>query len=151
TSSALLARYLRAVGLDPVIYIPDRLREGYGPNVAAMTMLAREGARVIVTVDCGTQAHSALDAAAREGAEVIVCDHRLPSASLPTAVAIANPNRHDDTSGLGQVAAVGVAFLLCVALNRTLRESGWFGSREAPDLRNWLGLVALGTVADVVP
>jgi single-stranded-DNA-specific exonuclease len=151
TSSALLARYLSAVGHDPVIYIPDRLSEGYGPNVAAMTKLARDGAKVIVTVDCGTQAHAALAAAKAEGADVIVCDHHLPGETLPEAFAIANPNRHDDTSGLGALAAVGVAFLLCVALNRVLRDTGWFAAREEPDLRKWLAIVALGTVADVVP
>ena len=151
TSSALLARYLRSVGADPVIYIPDRISEGYGPNVPAMTKLARDGAKVIVTVDCGTQAHAALAAAKPEGADVIICDHHLPGETLPEAFAIANPNRHDDTSGLGQLAAVGVAFLLCVALNRTLRDVGWFATREEPDLRKWLSIVALGTVADVVP
>lgn len=151
TSSALLARYLRAVGSEPVIYIPDRIAEGYGPNVPAMTKLARDGAKVIVTVDCGTQAHAALAAAKAEGADVIVCDHHLPGETLPDAFAIANPNRHDDTSGLGQLAAVGVAFLLCVALNRTLRDIGWFATREEPNLRKWLSIVALGTVADVVP
>ncbi len=151
TSSSLLARYLRAVGSDAIIYIPDRIAEGYGPNIPAMTKLARDGAKVIVTVDCGTQAHAALAAAKAEGADVIVCDHHLPGETLPEAFAIANPNRHDDTSGLGQLAAVGVAFLLCVALNRTLRDVGWFATREEPDLRKWLSIVALGTVADVVP
>jgi single-stranded-DNA-specific exonuclease len=151
TSSALLARFLRAVGNEPVIYIPDRLSEGYGPNVAAMTRLAREGARVIVTVDCGTQALEALAAARAEGADVIVCDHHLPGEALPAAFAIVNPNRHDDGSGLGQLAAVGVAFMLAVATNRSLRERGWYAARAEPDLRKWLGLVALGTVADVVP
>jgi single-stranded-DNA-specific exonuclease len=151
TSSALLARYLRAVGREPVVYIPDRLSEGYGPNPAAMTKLAREGAKVIVTVDCGTQAPAALAAAHEAGAEVIVCDHHLPGDALPHAFAIANPNRHDDTSGLGQLAAVGVAFLLCVATNRALRAAGWFATSDEPDLRKWLSLVALGTVADVVP
>ncbi len=151
TSSALLARFLRALGCAPVVYIPDRLTEGYGPNVAAMTKLALDGAKVIVTVDCGTQAHAALAAARAAGADVIVCDHHLPGETLPEAFAIANPNRHDDTSGLGALAAVGVAFLLCVATNRALRARGWFEGREAPGLRKWLGIVALGTVADVVP
>lgn len=151
TSSALLARFLRALGCEPVVYIPDRLTEGYGPNAPAMAKLARDGAKVIVTVDCGTQAPAALAAAQTEGADVIVCDHHLPGDALPRAYAIANPNRHEDTSGLGYLAAVGVAFLLCVATNRALRESGWFDGREAPDLRKWLAIVALGTVADVVP
>lgn len=151
TSTALMVRFLRAVGSDPVIYIPDRLSEGYGPNVAAMAKLARDGAKVIVTVDCGTQAHAALEAAGEAGADVIVCDHHLPGEVLPRAFAMVNPNRHDDVSGLRQVAAVGVSFLLCVATNRALRAAGWFAAREAPDLRKWLSLVALGTVADVVP
>jgi single-stranded-DNA-specific exonuclease len=151
TSSALLARFFRAVGDEAAVYIPDRLSEGYGPNVAAMTKLAGAGAQVIVTVDCGTQAHEALAAAHAAGADVIICDHHLPGETLPTAHAIANPNRHEDRSGLKQLAAVGVAFLLCVAVSRALREAGWFTTRAAPDLRQWLGLVALGTVADVVP
>ncbi|MFN9545242.1 MAG: DHH family phosphoesterase, partial [Alphaproteobacteria bacterium] len=108
TSSALLARYLKAVGAAPVVYIPDRLAEGYGPNVAAMKHLATSGAKVIVTVDCGTQAHEPLAAAEACGADVIVCDHHLPAGTLPRACAIVNPNRGDDTSGLGQLAAIGV-------------------------------------------
>lgn len=151
TSSALLARYLTAVGTPPLVYIPDRLTEGYGPNVAAMQRLAAMGAKVIVTVDCGTQAHEALEAAAAAGADVIICDHHLPASTLPRAAAIVNPNRAEDTSGLGQLAAIGVTFLLCVALNRALRERGFFSQRQMPDLRRWLGIVALGTVADVVP
>jgi single-stranded-DNA-specific exonuclease len=151
TSSALLARYLTAVGERPLVYIPDRLTEGYGPNAPAMERLVSLGAKVIVTVDCGTQAHDALEAAGNKGADVIICDHHLPAGTLPRACAIVNPNRHDDTSGLGQLAAIGVTFLMCVALNRTLRLRGFFDKRVAPDLRNWLGIVALGTVADVVP
>jgi single-stranded-DNA-specific exonuclease len=151
TSSALLARYLTAVGAIPTIYIPDRMTEGYGPNVPAMESLAVNGAKVIVTVDCGTQAHEALAAAEAKGADVIVCDHHLPAGTLPRACAIVNPNRGDDTSGLGQLAAIGVTFMLCVALNRALRERGFFTKRPMPDLRRWLGIVALGTVADVVP
>jgi single-stranded-DNA-specific exonuclease len=151
TSSAFLARYLTALGLKPQIYIPDRLTEGYGPNVPAMGQLAAGGAKVIVTVDCGTQAHDAIDAGTVNGADVIICDHHLPASTLPKAYAIVNPNRGDDTSDLGQLAAIGVTFLLCVAVNRELRRRGWFETRTAPDLRNWLGIVALGTVADVVP
>lgn len=151
TSSALLARYLRALGAEPVIYIPDRLSEGYGPNIAAMTKLANDGAKLIITVDCGTQAPAALQAAKDAGADVIVCDHHLPGEVLPPTWALVNPNRHDDVSGLGHLAAVGVAFMLAVATNRVLRSSGWFATRAEPDLRKWLGIVALGTVADVVP
>jgi single-stranded-DNA-specific exonuclease len=151
TSSALLIRYFRALGLELRLYIPDRLSEGYGPSVAAMRTLAEEGAKVVITVDCGTQAIAALEAARDAGLDVIVADHHLPGEALPPAYAIVNPNRHDDRSGYGQMAAVGVAFMLAVAVNRTLRTRGWFASRTEPDLRNWLGIVALGTVADVVP
>ncbi len=151
TSSALLIRFFRALGIEVRLYIPDRLSEGYGPSVAAMRKLAEEGMKVVVTVDCGTQAHAALEAARDAGLDVVVADHHLPGETLPPAYAIVNPNRHEDRSGRGQLAAVGVAFLLAIATNRVLRARGWFAAREEPDLRKWLGIVALGTVADVVP
>ncbi|MFZ5781341.1 MAG: single-stranded-DNA-specific exonuclease RecJ [Pseudomonadota bacterium] len=152
TSSALLARFFRAVGADVGVYIPDRRKEGYGPNTPALLRLREEGASVIVTVDCGVTAHEALGAARRAGLDVIVVDHHLGEAALPEAVAVINPNRIDDGSPHKQLAAVGVAFLLAVAVNRALREAGWYGAeRPEPDLRQWLDLVALGTVCDVVP
>ncbi len=151
TSSALLIRFFRALGCEARLYIPDRLSEGYGPTVAAMRKLADEGMKVVITVDCGTQAHAALGAARDAGLDVIVADHHLPGETLPQAYAIVNPNRLDDRSGAAQLAAVGVAFLLAIAVNRTLRGRGWFATRGEPDLRQWLGIVALGTVADVVP
>ena len=151
TSSALLIRFFRALGLGVRLYIPDRLSEGYGPSVAAMRALADEGMKVVITVDCGTQANTALEAAHDASLDVIVADHHLPGQALPPAYAIVNPNRHDDRSGKGQLAAVGVAFMLAIAVNRTLRARGWFAARPEPDLRQWLGIVALGTVADVVP
>lgn len=151
TSSALLIRYFRALGLGVRLYIPDRLTEGYGPSVAAMRTLADEGIKVLITVDCGTQAIAALEAARDAGMDVIVADHHLQGEALPPAFAIVNPNLQEDTSGCGQLAAVGVAFMLAIAVNRTLRTRGWFASRAEPVLRNWLGIVALGTVADVVP
>ena len=147
TSAALLQGHLEALGARVRHYIPDRIKEGYGPNAAALLMLAQEGVRVVVTVDCGTTAHAPLAAAAEAKLDVIVVDHHAAEASLPQAFAIVNPNRVDQTSDLGQLAAVGVAFLLLVALNRALRKRG----REAPDLLDALDLVALGTVADVVP
>lgn len=150
-SAALLARYLRAVGGQARIYIPDRLTEGYGPNSEAMLALGREGASLIVTVDCGTTAYEPLKAAAAAGLEVIVADHHEAEAALPPAVAVVNPNRLDDLSPHGHLAAVGVTFLLVVGLNRTLRGAGWFRERPEPDLRQWLDLVALGTICDVVP
>ena len=151
TASALLARFIQAAGGRTRIYIPDRLKEGYGPNAAAMKLLAGEGIGVVVTVDCGITAFEPLAAAADAGLDVIVVDHHVAEPRLPRAHAIINPNRLDDASPHGQLAAVGVAFLLAVALNRSLRDSGWYESRPEPDLRQLLDLVALGTVCDVVP
>ena len=152
SSSALLARFLRAEGRDPVIYIPDRIFEGYGPNVEAMKTLAAGGARLVVCVDCGSTSREALEAAAGLGLDVVVLDHHPLGAELPPAVAGVNPNRQDDLSGLGHLAAVGVTFLAVVAVNRELRRRGWNGpDRREPELMQWLDLVALGTVCDVVP
>lgn len=151
TSSALLQRFFKAVGGDIRIYIPDRIREGYGPNAPALMTLRDEGIRLIVTVDCGTMAHRVLGLAADAGLEIVVVDHHQAEPALPPAFALVNPNRLDDTSGQGTLAAVGVAFLLVVAVNRRLREAGWFATRDAPDLLAFLDLVALGTVCDVVP
>ncbi len=151
TSSALMLRFLRAVGSDAVLYVPDRILEGYGPNEAAFVALAAQGARLVVTLDCGITAHDALAAAADAGLAVIVIDHHAAEAALPPAYAVVNPNRLDETGALGHLAAVGVAFLALVAVNRALRRAGWYAGRPEPDLRQWLDLVALGTVADVVP
>ncbi len=152
TSSALLERFLRHVGAEATVYIPDRVREGYGPNTPALRMLAAQDVRVVVTVDCGTAAFAPLEAAAEAGLDVIVIDHHLAEARLPRAHAVVNPNRLDEESPHRALAAVGVAFLLVVGVNRALREAGWFGAeRGEPDLREWLDLVALGTVCDVVP
>jgi len=151
TSSALLLRFLAGVGAEPVVYIPDRLKEGYGPNAPAMRRLAEAGAQVVVTVDCGTLAFDALEAAAAAGLDAIVVDHHLAEAALPRAVAVINPNRLDESGAHGQLAAVGVAFLLAVATNRALRARGFFARRPEPSLMQWLDLVALGTVCDVVP
>ena len=151
TSAALLSRFLAAVAGAPTIYIPDRLREGYGPNAAAMRMLEAQDVRVVVTVDCGISAFDALAEAADAGLDVIVVDHHVAEARLPRACAVIDPNRLDDDSTHGQLAAVGVAFLLVVGLNRHLREAGWYRGRAEPDLLQWLDLVALGTVCDVVP
>jgi len=151
TSAALLVRLLRALGLAPRCYIPDRLMEGYGPSGAALVRLAEEGARLIVTVDCGAQAFEALNMARAAGVDVIVVDHHKCAAALPAALALVNPNRLDEDEGAahGHLAAVGVAFLLGAALLRTLRARGWFATRPEPKLIDGLDLVALGTVADV--
>src|SRR5437588_1473999 len=151
TAAALLLRFFAAVGVRASVYVPDRMREGYGPNAPALLRLKAEGAAVVVTVDCGATAHEPLAAAAEAGLDVIVIDHHVTEPLLPRAVALVNPNRLDETSPHGALAAVGVAFLLVVALNRALREAGWYRARAAPDLLQWLDLVALGTVCDVVP
>jgi single-stranded-DNA-specific exonuclease len=152
TSAALLARFLRRCGLDPLIHIPDRLFEGYGPNIEAVRALAQRGATLLVTVDCGTTSIEPLEEARKLGVEVIVIDHHQADETLPPALAIVNPNRRDDLSGLGHLAAVGLVFMTVVAVNRELRQRGfWTGERPEPDLLSFLDDVALGTVADVVP
>ncbi|HIE20490.1 MAG TPA: single-stranded-DNA-specific exonuclease RecJ, partial [Rhodospirillales bacterium] len=151
TSSALLKRFIAAVGGRTQVYIPDRIKEGYGPNTPALIKFKDDGISVVVTVDCGTSAFEPLEAAKDAGLEMIVVDHHEAEATLPPATAIINPNRLDDDSGQGQLAAVGVAFLLVVAVNRALRSAGWYETRPEPDLTGWLDLVALGTVCDVVP
>jgi single-stranded-DNA-specific exonuclease len=152
TSAALLSRFFAAAGARTRIYVPDRLREGYGPNAPALLRLHEEGARLVVTVDCGTTAYLPLAEAAEAGLEVIVIDHHVAEPLLPRATAIVNPNRLDETTPHGGLAAVGVAFLLVVGVNRALRRDGWYdGGRTEPDLMGWLDLVALGTVCDVVP
>jgi single-stranded-DNA-specific exonuclease len=152
TSAAVLASFLRAAGLDPPIHIPDRIFEGYGPNIEAIRALAERGAKLIVTVDCGTTSLEPLAEAKRLGLDCVVIDHHLADEVLPDAVAIVNPNRLDDLSGLGHLAAVGLVFLTVVAANRELRRRGfWTAARPEPELIDLLDLVALGTVADVVP
>ena len=152
TSSALLIRLLRMLGHDAGHYIPDRLLEGYGPSGEALVRLAEQGSSLIVTVDCGAMAHEALGMAHDAGVDVIVVDHHKCSAELPRAAALVNPNRLDESdlgARHGHLAAVGVAFLLAIAVVRTLRSRGYFESRPEPDIRALLDLVALGTVADV--
>ncbi|HAN89479.1 MAG TPA: single-stranded-DNA-specific exonuclease RecJ [Erythrobacter sp.] len=152
TSSALLIRLLRDLGVEAGYYIPDRLLEGYGPSGEALVRLGQSGSSLIVTVDCGAMAHEALAMAHDAGIDVIVVDHHKCSAELPKTVALVNPNRldeEDDAAAHGHLAAVGVAFLLGIALVRTLRQRGFFAGRKEPDLLALLDVVALGTVADV--
>ena len=150
-SAALLAGYLRGCGLAVDIHIPDRITEGYGPNAEAIRTLAAAGARLLVTVDCGTAGHGPLAEAARLGLDVVVLDHHGAPERLPEAVAIVNPNRQDDLSGLGHLCAAGIVFVTLVALGRELRRRGFWAGRPEPDLLAALDLVALATVADVVP
>jgi single-stranded-DNA-specific exonuclease len=152
TSAALLGTFLRRAGVEPLIYIPDRIFEGYGPNVPAVRSLAERGTRLLVTVDCGTTSHEPLTEAARLGLDVVVIDHHQADEQLPPAVAVVNPNRLDDVSRLGHLAAAGVTFLVLVAINRELRVRGfWTAARPEPDLLDLTDLAALGTIADVVP
>ena len=150
TSSALLAWHLRHCGLDPLIHIPDRIFEGYGPNVEAVRGLANKGATLLVTVDCGTTSIEPLAEAKRLGMDVVVIDHHQCGDELPVVDALVNPNRPDDLSGLGHLAAVGLVFVTLVAVNRELRARNfWTDERPEPDLLSVLHHVALGTVADV--
>ncbi|PSJ38611.1 single-stranded-DNA-specific exonuclease RecJ [Sphingomonas deserti] len=152
TSAALLIRLLRDLGGNPGAYIPDRLMEGYGPSGEALVRLGRDGADLVVTVDCGAQAFEALDMAKAAGVEVIVVDHHKCASRLPVASALVNPNRldeADEAAAHGHLAAVGVCFLLGAALIRVLRARGFFADRPEPKLIDLLDLVALGTVADV--
>ncbi len=151
TSAALLKRFCEEVGGRLKVYIPDRVKEGYGPNVHALKKIATDGTQLLITVDCGTLAHEPLSLAAEMGLDVIVADHHIAEPSLPTALAVVNPNRIDEDGGYEQLAAVGVTFMLVIATNRVLRGFGWYNQRPKPDLMQWLDLVALGTVCDVVP
>jgi single-stranded-DNA-specific exonuclease len=147
SSAALLARYLRHFGIEAEIYIPDRIFEGYGPNPAAMRQLA-ERASLIVTVDCGTNSAEAFAAIGGGKTDIVVLDHHQVGGPLPEVVAVVNPNRDDDLSGLGHLCAAGVVFMTLVEVSRQLRTSG---GGKLPDLLTMLDLVALGTVCDVVP
>ena len=147
-SCALMARYLRHFGLDPQVHIPDRVFEGYGPNVAAMDKLIDAGASLIITLDCGTTSDGPIAHARQRCADVLVIDHHLSDHELPPATALVNPNRPDDISGLSYLCAAGVTFMVLVAVNRVLRQRGDTG---LPDLLKLLDLVALATVCDVVP
>jgi len=152
TSAALLALLFRQLGAEPIVYIPDRLMEGYGPSGAALVELKKRGASLAVTVDCGAQAFDALEEAKAAGLDVIVVDHHQCGTLLPVAYAMINPNRLDEGeigAAHGHLAAVGMAFLLGVALLRELRRRGFFETREEPNILDLLDLVALGTVADV--
>ncbi|BAO99899.1 single-stranded-DNA-specific exonuclease RecJ [Wolbachia endosymbiont of Cimex lectularius] len=150
TSSALINRYLRTIGIRSIIYIPDRINEGYGLNADALLQLKKKGIDLCISVDCGTLAYQPIEDAKNFGLDIIVIDHHLGTEKLPSAVAVVNPNRLDESSPYTNLAAVGVSFLLIVALNKNLREQGFFTNRKEPDLFDLLDLVALGTVCDVM-
>ncbi|MEM6812514.1 MAG: single-stranded-DNA-specific exonuclease RecJ [Pseudomonadota bacterium] len=151
TSSGIMARFLRHCGIDAPIYIPDRLTEGYGPSVGSMQSLKDQGCEYVLMLDCGITSFEPLEAAEQMGVKVCVFDHHEPEGELPKAKYVVNPKRHDDKAGLEMLAACGVTFMACVALNKKLREKDFFQDRDEAPLKNWLDLVALGTVCDMVP
>ncbi|MGO8739712.1 single-stranded-DNA-specific exonuclease RecJ [Rhodoblastus sp.] len=149
-SSALLAEFFDFCGVPRLIHIPDRITEGYGPNVEAIRAFSARGATLLVTVDCGTTSFEPFAEARRLGMDVVVLDHHQAPETLPNAIVV-NPNRQDDVSGQGALCAAGVAFVALVALNRALRARGFWRERQEFDLLGSLDLVALATVADVAP
>ena len=151
-ATALLVRYFRSIGLEALLYIPDRMTEGYGPNNQAMDTLKGMGAHVVITVDCGSVAFEPMAYAKSIGLDVIITDHHQTVPELPECVALVNPNRVDETSPCTMLSGAGVAFYLVLSLTRSLREKGFFNeNRKEPDNRYLLDLVAVSTVCDMVP
>ncbi len=153
TSSALMHRFLKLCGVDAPIYIPGRLTEGYGPNVDALQSLKDDGAEVLFLLDCGTTAFDVVQAASDMGLDIIILDHHEAEEKLPAAKFVINPKRKDDRSNLDVLAAVGVTFLTCVAINNKLKALKFFENNgvDAPDMRRFLDILAFGTVCDMVP
>ena len=153
TSTALLGKYFSEIKTQYEIYIPDRKKEGYGPSIESFKELISNGVKIIFTVDCGTLSFEAINYAKKNNIDVIVLDHHQSEVHLPKAFSIVNPNRLDDNSNLNYLCAAGVIFMFLVSLNRKLRLDKWFKKKEInePNLINYLDLVSLGTVCDVVP
>jgi single-stranded-DNA-specific exonuclease len=151
SSAALLLRFLRAVGHDALVYLPDRLTEGYGPSEKAVTSLKEQGAELLLTLDCGVLSHDPLAHAAELGLTTIIVDHHQAGVDLPQAFAVINPNRQDDISGQGHLCACGVVMILIATTNKHLREMGHYQTTQEPNMLQWLDLVALATICDVVP
>lgn len=151
TSTSLFLRFFRMIGIEVGFYIPDRQIEGYGPNIEAFNTLKKQGVDLIITVDCGTVSFPQILHAKEIGLDVIVVDHHASEPELPNCVGVVNPNRFDENSPYTYLAAVGVSFLVCVAINRELRSFGFFKNSQEPNLISLLDIVALGTVCDVVP
>ena len=153
TSTALLGKYFSELKISYEIYIPDRRKEGYGPSVKSFEELIKKGVKIIFTVDCGTLSFKAIDYAKKNNIDVIVLDHHQSEVNLPNAYSVINPNRFDDKSNLQYLCAAGVTFMFLVSMNRILRSKKWFINNEInePNLINYLDLVSLGTVCDVVP
>ncbi len=153
TSTAVLGNYFKDIGLDISIYIPDRKTEGYGPTKNGFDKLIKQGVNLIFTVDCGTMSFETIDDYQKKNIDIIVLDHHQSELKLPNAFSIVNPNRFDDTSNLNYLCAAGVCFMFLIGLNSKLRELKWFKKKNIPEpnLINFLDLVSLGTVCDVVP
>ena len=153
TSTALLGNYFSELKLDYQIYIPDRKKEGYGPTIKSFEKLIENNVKVIFTVDCGTLSFDAINFANDKNIDVIVLDHHQSEIELPKAYSIINPNQLEDRSNLQFLCAAGVSFMFLISLNRELRKKKWFNQNDLlePDLINYLDLVSLGTVCDVVP
>lgn len=150
TSSALLKRFFRDIGIDADIYIPNRIEEGYGPNVEAFQSIMSTGTKLIITVDCGSVSFDPIAYAEDNGTNVVILDHHLSLETLPKAHAIVNPNRIDETFSFKTLAAVGVTYLTIIAIKSTLSKNGYFDGKEELNLLQYLDLVALGTVCDVM-
>lgn len=150
TSTALLIRFFRMLNVNVGFYIPDRQEEGYGPNSEAFKQLSLSGTKLIITVDCGTLSFEPIALAKSMGTDVVVIDHHAGAETHPECVALINPNRIDEDSTLKHLAAVGISFMVCVAITQSLRAQGYFTDKLAPDLISLLDIVALGTVCDVV-
>lgn len=153
TSSSVLRLFLESVGIEPLVHIPER-DEGYGPSTLAIDEFLAQGVDLVITVDCGTTAFDVFNYAKEKNVEVIVLDHHEAEIKLPDVYAVVNPKRLDEDNAypyLKYMAAVGVVFCTIVAINRELRQKGFFNGRNEPNLMQWLDLVALGTVCDVVP
>ena len=153
TSTALLAKYFKRINQPYELTIPDRIKDGYGPNVDGFKSLITKGSKIIISVDCGTSAHDAILFAKKKKVETIVLDHHQADVTLPKAIAIVNPNRLDDNSNLNYLCAAGVCFLFLISLNSKLRKKNWFKINNIiePNLLNYLDLVCLGTICDIVP
>ena len=152
-ATALLAKYFNEININNLIYIPDRKTEGYGPNKKSFENLINKDVNLIFTVDCGTLSFEPIEYAAKKKIDILVLDHHQSEINLPKAHAVVNPNRIDDNSNLNYLCAVGVSFMFLISLNRNLRSINWFkkNNLEEPNLINYLDLVSLGTVCDVVP
>lgn len=153
TSAAVLKKFFRHLGVDIQLYIPDRMTEGYGPNSKALAELKAQGVEIVLMADCGTTAFDVIAQGREMGLDICVFDHHEQGEFLPEANHIINPKRQDDTSGYDMLAAVGVTFLACVAVNAALRNRGYYADQgmAEPPLKSWLDVVALGTVCDMVP